>query len=147
MTRRSNLEGDDGSVLPLIAFFCGLCLALVLTVVAVTSLYIERKRLLTLADGASLVGAESFSIDDVRHTPDGVRPRLTSAEVDAAVVQFIRDNPSSEFADLRIDRAVRVDARSATVQLSAYWSPPLLSFVVPRGFRIEVTSVARAVFS
>jgi hypothetical protein len=47
---------------------------------------------------------------------------------------------------LAVDRAETVDGKSATVTLSAYWRPPVLSILVPKGFRIEVTSVARSVF-
>jgi len=46
-----------------------------------------------------------------------------------------------------VDRADTVDGRSATVELSAYWTPPVLSLLVPKGFRIDVTSVARSVFN
>ena len=35
---------------------------------------------------------------------------------------------------------------SATVQLSAHWSPPVVSLLVPDGIRIDVTSTARSVF-
>ncbi len=139
---------DGGSTLPLIAFFCALGLALVLTVVAVTSLYIERKRLLALADGAALVGAESFSIDDVmRAAGSSHRATLTTKEVASAVGAFVGDSPSDEFTRLHVDRAVSTDGRSATVELSAYWSPPVLSLIVPHGFRIQVTSIARSVLS
>jgi hypothetical protein len=33
------------------------------------------------------------------------------------------------------------------VQLSADWSPPMVSLLVPDGIRIDVTAVARSVFS
>ncbi|MDQ1606126.1 MAG: hypothetical protein QOJ18_493, partial [Microbacteriaceae bacterium] len=39
-----------------------------------------------------------------------------------------------------------IDGRSATVELSAYWRPPILSLLVPDGIRIDVTGVARSVF-
>ena len=47
---------EDGSTLLLTIFYAALALVLILLVVAATSLYLERKRLYTLADGASLVG-------------------------------------------------------------------------------------------
>ncbi|MDQ1561298.1 MAG: hypothetical protein QOE85_639 [Actinomycetota bacterium] len=146
MTGR-RIRDEDGSTLPLIIFYAALSLALILLVVAATSLYLERKRLFTLADGASLVGAESFSLSDVSQTSSGYRPVLRSGEVASAVRDYLRDNPVKEFASLQVDRAVSVDGRSATVELSAYWSPPVLSLLVPNGFRIQVTSVARSVFS
>jgi hypothetical protein len=142
-----NLRGDEGSTLLLTIFYAALCLALILVVVAVTSLYLERKRLYTLADGASLVGAEAFSLDDAPTVLRGSRPPLTSPEVASAVAGYISENPADRFTALHIDRAESVDGRSATVELSCYWAPPVLTLFVPRGIRIQVTSIARSVFS
>jgi Putative Flp pilus-assembly TadE/G-like len=138
---------DSGSTLPLIIFFTALSLALILLVVAATSLYLERKRLYTLADGASLVGAEAFNIDTAAPAGQGPIPTLKSKDVASAVSSYLRGNPTDEFSALHVDRAVSADGRSATVELSCYWSPPVLSLLVPKGFRIQVTSIARSVFS
>jgi Putative Flp pilus-assembly TadE/G-like len=138
---------EEGSTLPLIIFFTALSLALILLVVAATSLYLERKRLYTLADGASLVGAEAFDIDTATSAGQGPIPPLKSKDVASAVISYLRDNPSDEFTSLHVDRAVSTDGRSATVELSCYWRPPVLSLLVPKGFRIQVTSIARSVFS
>jgi uncharacterized membrane protein len=145
MIRRES--NDDGSTLLLTIFYTALSLALILVVVAATSLYLERKRLFTLADGASLVGAEAFSLDDARQTATGVRPELTSAEVAAAVRTYLADNPSDTFTRLKVIRAISTDGRSATVELSCYWAPPVFTLFVPPGIRIRVTSIARSVFS
>jgi uncharacterized membrane protein len=141
------LRSENGSTLLLTIFYSALCLALILLVVAATSLYLERKRLFTLADGASLVGAEAFTLSEVRTTAHGNRPILTSAEVAASVSEYLADNPADHFTALHVERAVSVDGRSATVELSCYWAPPVVTLFIPRGFRIEVTSIARSVFS
>ena len=60
-----------------------------LIVASATSLYLERKRLFTLADGAALVGAESFELDAVAMTPDGPRATLTDAGVRDAVRDYL----------------------------------------------------------
>ncbi|MEO5920555.1 MAG: pilus assembly protein TadG-related protein, partial [Pseudolysinimonas sp.] len=75
MTRVS-LRDEHGSTLPLICFYGALALLVTLIVASATSLYLERKRLFTLADGAALVGAESFELDEVAMTPDGPRATL-----------------------------------------------------------------------
>jgi Flp pilus assembly protein TadG len=148
MKGMQRLAGDDrGSTLLLTMFYAALSLALILVVVAATSLYLERKRLFTLADGASLVGAEAFSLDDVKQTSAGFRPTLTSPEVAGAVAEYLADNPADSFTRLRVDRAVSVDGRSATVELSCDWAPPVVTLFVPRGLHIRVTSIARSVFS
>jgi hypothetical protein len=140
------VKSDDGSTLPLTVFYTGLCLALVLLVVSATSLYLERKRLFTLADGAALVGAEAFDLADVHATPEGFRPTLETRDVAAAVTSYLASFPTAEFDSLAVDRADSSDGRSATVSLSAEWHPPVLSVLVPAGIRIEVTAVARSVF-
>ena len=145
---RGDLRGDDGSTLPLIIFYGFLSLVLVLLVVAATSLYLERKRLFTAADGAALVGAEAFDLGDVELTSQGVlRPTLESDDVAEAVGDYLEGNPVGDFEQLAVERAVTEDGRSATVQLSAYWRPPLVSLLVPEGIRIDVEAVARSVFS
>jgi len=142
----NRLRRDDGSILPLTIFFGFLALLLVLLVVAASSLYLERKRLFALADGAALVGAEAFELADVQQTATGARPRLRSSDVASAVTGFVAGSAGSRFESLEVLRAESADGRSATVELAAYWRPPVVSLLVPDGFRIEVTAVARSVF-
>jgi uncharacterized membrane protein len=142
---RKFLRDDRGSTLPLVAFYTFLALVLILLVVAATSLYLERKRLFTLADGAALVGAEAFDLDEVSLTAAGPRPTLETADVAAAVNDYLTSVPT-DFESLTVERAETIDGRSATVALSAYWRPPVLSLLVPQGFRLDVTTVARSVF-
>ena len=141
------LANEDGSTLLLTIFYAALSLVLILVVVGATSLYLERKRLFTLADGASLVGAESFSINQQAKPTPGWRPKLTSKEVASAVNGYLKENRSREFTALAVDRAVSMDGKSATVELSCYWRPPILTLLIPQGLRISVTSIARSVFS
>ena len=140
------MNDEEGSTLLLTIFYGFLSLVLVLLVVAASSLYLERKRLFTLADGAALVGAEAFELDDVQLTPDGPRPVLDSADVASAVSAYVASAPTADFDALSIDDASSADGRSATVTLSSYWQPPLLTLLVPEGIRIEVTARARSVF-
>ncbi len=152
MTRHSHgrtvsLRSEAGSTLPLTFFYMFLCLVLVLIVVAATSLYLERKRLFTLADGAALAGAEAFELSDVAPTADGLRATLESADVADAVQQYLRAAPTDSFEALTLLQADSVDGQSATVALSAYWRPPVVTVFVPEGIRIDVTAVARSVFS
>jgi len=140
-------RSDEGSTLPLTIFYGALSLILVLLVVAASSLYLERKRLFTLADGAALVGAESFALAEVTSTASGPRPKLVTANVESAVTAYLAEAPTQGFTALAVERAETSDGRSATVSLSAYWRPPVVTLLVPEGFRIEVTAVARSVFS
>ena len=142
---RPPLRDDTGSILPLVAGFTALALTIALLVAAATSLYLERKRLLSLADSAALVGAEAYDLADVTATDGIVRVELSGEDVSAAVAQYLEGLPDT-FEGLRIEEATSVDGRSATVELSAEWHPPVVSLLVPEGLRIEVTSTARSVF-
>jgi uncharacterized membrane protein len=142
----ARLRDEDGSTLLLTIFYGFLALVLILLVVAATSLYLERKRLLSLADGAALVGAEAFALDAVALTPQGPRPALHSADVADAVDEYLRAVPANNLEEVTVLRAESVDGESATVELSAEWRPPLVSLLVPDGIRIEATSMARSVF-
>jgi hypothetical protein len=138
--------GDEGSILPLICFYAGLGLLVTLIVASATSLYLERKRLFTLADGAALVGAESFTLADVAVTPSGPRIELDPAEVRAAVRSYLDHNPIGRFEALSLDEATTLDGRSAQVTVSAVWRPPVVTLFVPDGLRIDATAVSRTVF-
>jgi hypothetical protein len=143
---RARLRDDAGSTLPLVIFYGFLALALVLIVAAASSLYLERKRLFTLADDAALVGAESFDLNSVTFTGHGPRPVLQPAQVHAAVTSYLAGNPVDRFEGLVVERATTLDGKSATVTVSAVWHPPVVTVFVPDGMRIDATAVARSVF-
>lgn len=140
------MRRDEGSILPLTIFFGLLCLVMVLGAVAATSLYLDRKRLFTIADGAALVGAEAFDLDDVRMTTAGFRPHLTSADVEAAVLRYLATVPAVSAQGVTLTHAGSFDGRSATVTLGTVWRPPVLQALLPAGVPIRVTAVARSVF-
>lgn len=140
------LREDDGSTLPLICFYGALALLVTLIVAAATSLYLERKRLFTLADGAALVGAEAFDLRDVRVTRDGPRVELEPADVRRDVRSYLSGNPIGRFEALRLDEATSLDGRSARVTVSAIWRPPVVTAFLPEGLRIDATAVSRTVF-
>lgn len=143
---RAALAADEGSTLPLVAFFAMLGLVIVLLVTAATSLYLEKKRLFTVADGAALVGAESFELDEVRMTPDGPRPLLDDAGVASAVADYLGGNPAPDLEGLAVERAFTADGLSATVTMTSTWHPPVVTLFVPEGLRVEATATARSVF-
>lgn len=146
--RRGRTAADDGSILPLIAGASALALAVILVVTAVTSLYLDFKRVLSIADAAALVGAEAYDLSEIVVDGDTVVAVLDSARVRGAVESHLRDVVAGAVPvdDLRLVRATSVDGRSATVVLSARWTPPLLAPFIPEGLAIEATSTARSVF-
>ena len=138
--------GEEGSTLLLTIFYGFLALLVVLIVVAATSLYLERKKLFTLADGAALAGAESFALDTVAIDAGDLRAALTTNEIHAAATAYLAAAPHPGVENLVLARADTVDGQSATVTLQAWWRPPVLTLFVPDGLPVEVTAVARSVF-
>ena len=143
---RRRLSHDDGSTLPFVVAFGMLGLALVLVAAAASSLYLERKQLFTLADGAALVGAEAFELDDVEVTDGMPQLRLQPADVHRDVTAFLASTPNTGFEGLVLEQATSPDGRSATVTVSAIWHPPLVTVFFPDGLRIEATATARVVY-
>ena len=143
---RTIWRSEEGSTLPLLVGAAGLALVLALVVAAASALYLEHKRLLALADAAARVGAEAFAVEDVTPRGDGtLAVRLRPARVETAVEEFLRAHPVGEFDDLRLIRATSADGRSAMVEVSAHWRPPVLTLVLPDGLRIEAVATARTV--
>lgn len=140
------LADETGSILPFAIFYGVLCLVVVLLAVSATSLYLERERLFAVADGAALAGAESYDLDSVHLVGGSPRPMLEPAEVRAAVVDYLGSAVTDGLDGLHVERATTEDGRSASVRISAVWHPPVVSALVPAGYRIEVTSSARSVF-
>ena len=126
-------------------FYGVLGLALVLVVVSATSLYLERKRLFTLADGAALAAAEAWRLDDVRVEGGELVFDLDAATVRAAASDYL-DDASHSLRGLDLVRADSADGRSATVTLRAVWHAPISSEFLPVTVPIEVTADARSVF-
>jgi hypothetical protein len=143
---RRLLGDEEGSTLPLVAGFGALGLALVLVAAAASSLYLERKQLFTLADGAALVGAEAFELADVRVADGMPTVDLDPADVDRDVRAFLDGTPNGGFEGLVVEQATSRDGESATVTLSAIWRPPVVTVFFPEGWRIETTATARTVF-
>ena len=141
-------KGEDGSTLILIIFSAALALALILGVGAATSLYLERKRLLTLADGAALVASESFDLASVAIDGSGgvARPLLTERGVAQAAGEYLARVSHAGLDDLSLSHSSTEDGRSATVVVTAFWRPPVMSLFLPEGIKIAVHSTARSIF-
>ena len=137
---------DEGSTLPLLLVFVAIAVGFVLTAAAATSLHLERLRLLTVADGAALAGAESFSVADAGVQDGSVVPRLHAAAVDSAVRGYLADAEVAGLDGLALDSATTPDGRTASVRLTAVWHPPIAGALLPLSVRVTVTSTAAARF-
>lgn len=142
---RHRLDEEDGSTLLLAIFYGILGLAIILVVASATTLYLERKRLFSLADGAALAAAEAWSLDQVTLDGDEFTLALDSAAVHDAAVAYLTESPT-DLDGVQLVRAASDDARSATVTLRSMWRAPLHTEFVPLEVPIEVTVTARSVF-
>ena len=136
-------RGDDGSTLILAIFLSALAILVVLVVVAASSLYLERKRLFTIADGAALAGAEAWSLTSVTRDGGALELDLQPTAVRSAVADYLADAGS---AQVELVEATSRDGRSATVTLRAEWQAPISTDLLPLSMPVEVTATARSVF-
>lgn len=145
MNLRKLKSEDEGSSLILIIFAGLIGLAVILGTAAATSLYIERKRLFTVADGAALAAAEAFNLDDVQLVNGRASITLTDSAIRSETQRYLQIIPPNDSAGITVVSAVTKDGRSATVNLQKTWHPPVISIFMPDGMNLDVTATARTV--
>ncbi|MFW0112143.1 pilus assembly protein TadG-related protein [Rothia sp. CCM 9417] len=143
--RSTKSESERGSVL---IFIVGLCLVLLLvasTVVGVSSVYLERHRLQSLADQAATSAAQRVEGISAASESEALI-HLNSATVTSTTQTFLTESGAAgDFSNLALSPGTGVSGNNtAVVVLSASAHPPLLSIVVPDGVNITVTGKARA---
>lgn len=136
---------QEGSTLILILAAGLLSVAVVLGVMAATSLYIERKRLFTVADGAALAAAESFNLSDVVVVKGKPQVKLTNSAVAAETARYLSLIPTADSAGVGVLVAETRDGLTATVTVQKNWKPPVISVFFPQGMPVRVTATARTV--
>ena len=138
--------GEGGQLMVLIIGFVLLALLITTVVIAASSVYIEHKKLLSLADGASVAAADSFTLGQLE--TDGGSPTaiLSGARVRGAAADFLdRSTAFTRFSGLAVEPGTgSPDGSTAVVVLSAAVHPPVVNFLVPDGIRIQAESTARA---
>lgn len=141
-------DGERGQITLLSIGFGVLALTLVLVVAASSSIYLERKQLLALADGAAADAADAI---DYGLYYGGERDGLplSDASVQEAVAGHLQASAAaSTFSGLRIGPGTGTsDGRTAQVTLSATARPAVVPWVLAPwsdGFAITVSSSARA---
>ncbi|WP_350349564.1 pilus assembly protein TadG-related protein [Agromyces sp. G08B096] len=144
-SRSDRVADEEGSTLPLVIFFGVLAIVLIVVVVASTSLYLERKRLFTVADGAALAASEVWSLETVRVDGDAFAFDLDDEAVHDAAAAYLAD-AATELDDVELVHAGSTDGRTATVTLRTVWRVPIANDLLPVEVPIEVTATARSVF-
>ncbi|MDR5699031.1 pilus assembly protein TadG-related protein [Agromyces aerolatus] len=156
---RTRLGDETGSTLPLIVGFAALAAALILVITAASSLYLERKRLLTVADGAALAAAEAWSFEATAGaTAGGTReaaaadgeaaPEVTfdAAELERAVSDYLdAADAAAQFHELRLISVESADGRGVAVALAASWRWLGDGGLIPVAVPLEVVGTARSI--
>ncbi|ABM08752.1 pilus assembly protein TadG-related protein [Arthrobacter sp. Rue61a] len=145
MTVVSSRRREEGQITVLIVGFVLLLLLLASVVMAASAVYLEHKKLLSLADGAALAAADSYT---VAHIGGSYVP--STSLVDATVIASAGSYLDASNAFSRHDHlAVGAGTGSepggtAVVVLTAVAHPPVISFLLPEGILIEARSTARS---
>lgn len=144
MTARANNE--DGQMTVMILGYVTLALLVASVVIGISSVYLEHKRLLSLADGASLAAADSYTLGDVDTQGGSPSATLNPARVRNVAGDFVSRSPAAQrFSGLAVAGSTgSPDGSTAVVVLAAAVHPPVVNFLVPDGIRIEATSTARS---
>ncbi|CAN7292743.1 MULTISPECIES: pilus assembly protein TadG-related protein [Pseudarthrobacter] len=144
MTARANNE--DGQMTVMILGYVTLALLVASVVIGISSVYLEHKRLLSLADGASLAAADSYTLGDVDTQGGSPSATLNPARVRNVAADFVSRSPAAQrFSGLAVAGSTgSPDGSTAVVVLTAAVHPPVVNFLVPDGIRIEATSTARS---
>jgi hypothetical protein len=136
---------EDGQITVLILGFVLLSLLLASVVMGASAVYLERKKLLSLADGAALAAADSYTVGDIggSGTPS---TSLVDARVLAATGSYLdASNAFSRHDHLSIAPGTGSEpGGTAVVALTAIAHPPVISFLLPEGILIEARSTARS---
>lgn len=133
---RALVDDEDGSILPLILGYMLLAVAVIFVCVCATDLYIAQKRLDSLADAASLAGADGFTLEA---SEGSVRAELTDEKVREQADAVV----TAVSPETRLVSAGTPDGVSARVTVATVWHPPLISPFVPGGVPIEATATTR----
>ena len=130
----------------LIIGFVMLALLVGTVTMGASTLYIEHKKLLSLADGASVAAAGSYTLGQVE-TAGGTPSAVLSGDRirNVASDYLVRNGALNRLDALTVAPGTGTpDGSTAVVVLSAAVHPPVVNFFVPDGIRIEAASTARS---
>lgn len=139
-------RGEEGQMMVLIIGFVLMALLVATAVMAASAVYLGHKKLLSLADGASVAAAGSYTLGQVENAGGSPTAVLSGGRVRNAAADYLQRNDAySRIQGLAVAPATgSPDGSTAVVVLSAEVHPPIVNFLVPGGFRIEARSTARS---
>jgi hypothetical protein len=138
-------KADDGQVLVLLIGFVLLSLLILTVVMGASTVYVERKKLLSVADGAALAAADTFALADVESDSGAPVSSLNDEAVRGSVQRYLTETGAhGRFERLTVGGGTgSPEQRTAHVVLSAVVRPPVINFLIPAGVPVTVSSDAR----
>lgn len=139
-------EREDGQVMVMVIGYLLLTLLMITVVLGASAVYLDRQKLLSVADGAALTAADTYGLAEPLPGATAPVPELNPATVRSTVQEYLDlTGADARFAGLAVDPATGApDSRTARVVLTAVVHPPVVNFLVPDGIPILVTADARS---
>jgi hypothetical protein len=146
MPQSRETDGEDGQMMVLTIGYVVIALLLATVVAAASAIYIEHKKLLSMADGASVTAADSYALGEVASGAEKPSAVLNGERVRSVTESYLRQNRAhSRFDQLAVSPGTgSPDSTTAEVVLNAVAHPPVVSFLLPEGVPIEARSTARS---
>lgn len=149
MTGRRTLPGqvepsaESGQVTLFIIGFCVLLLTALAGVAAASSVYLTRRALTSVADGAAVAAADAVRESDVLSGVSPADRRLdTTAAGQAAARAVALSGAAGAMADFRWSGRLAGNERAVVVTASATADIPLATSLLGRGVTVTVTARA-----
>ena len=146
VTNREPQDPDAGQTTIVLVGFALVTLLLVVTVLAITSVYVGERQLQSLADRAAGAAADTFtSVDRAGEGPP--TPVLTHEAVVGSATSYLGTvGAFRDVSSLEVGIPTgSTDGTTAQVTLTAVVHPPVVNVVIPEGVPISATADARAV--
>ena len=142
---RIGRKDEEGQMTVLIVGFVLLALLLAAVVMATSAIYLEHKKLLSLADGAALAAADSYVVGDIEGS-SVPSASLVDERVLGAVDLYLGNSEAFSMHDhLEVSSETGSSpGGTAVVVLRAIAHPPLVTFLLPEGIPVEARSTARS---
>lgn len=142
MRFKERLRQDDGQTSVLIIGLCVVSLMFAVTMLAISAINLEARKLLLAADGASSAAATEFTAEV---NSAELIPVLTRSAAQESVSSHLQETGAySRFESLGVEAVVIATAGdTVTVQLRSTARPPVVSWFMPDGITVQAESSAR----
>lgn len=136
---------DEGQTTVLVIGLSIICLLLATVILAVTTINLEARKLLSAADGATMAAADSFTMAVEEGAGSGNAPILDDAAAAEAVTGYLAAaGAHGRFEGLSVESvAVGDGGQTVDVVLSATARPPVVNWIVPEGVTVVAESSSR----